>query len=345
MNSRQPMETALSDGAPSEEHPLLEAIRTSACTSIYYVAGNIGVGKSTLLEYLRQNGIAISPEHVSGISLSEFITPGSTGTLEAPMKFASPFFQAEMMLMSFIRSVIPANVPLNEYFRRNEVVFSERGWIENIVFAKANLEMGGGMTEDFYGDYVKKVKIFMFEHRELIKKPTVVLFLWAYQKICIRRIQKRGRAGEENYDSSYMEMLNHCYLMMILLSNVKRGIPFIPKFEVVNWADSHSENSSGLVSRITSFGSSQIRIGTERPSLACSTDGMVDVTFDLDEYLAAFRENPDSVVQRRDNLFALLSDLRQFVFVRASAASQHFLYTFFDAKGSNPESFSHYKEA
>ena len=176
-------------------------------TLLVCVEGNIGTGKSTLLngiEALKKAGVATLQEPVDAW---RDVKIGGKNMLESMYDgtVSKAVFQLAV-LQSRFGPLIAALANKN-----NKVVFSERGpWSEKYVFARSNLS-----SDDF--------KCYDYAHRSLVRElfplvgEVIVLFLHLTLPVdtTLERIKLRGRTEEAKIDASYIETLDDANASMV----------------------------------------------------------------------------------------------------------------------------------
>lgn len=162
---------------------------------MYFIEGNIGVGKSTLVNALKERGLETLQEPVEAWSscrnsngrniLQEFY--------EDPKRWAYTFqsmaFRTRVMGMS--------SLPDNCIIERS--VYTDR-----MVFAEAALDDGYIDTIE-WNDYVSW---FDFIMDKFGKKPDGIIYLRGSPDTCMKQIKQRGRPSEENISLDYLTVLH-----------------------------------------------------------------------------------------------------------------------------------------
>jgi len=156
------------------------------------IAGNIGVGKSTLVKLLTaRNGWEPVFESVT----------------ENP--YLADFYQ-DMPRWSFHSQVFFLSRRLQQHhdlLKRNNSVIQDRSVYEDAeIFAK-NLMRQGAMSERDWGSYYDLYQTL----GAMLQPPHLVIYLKASVATLRRRIQMRGRDYEQQIANSYLEQLNDLY--------------------------------------------------------------------------------------------------------------------------------------
>ncbi len=156
------------------------------------VAGNIGVGKSTLVERLSAilgwkpffEGVVDNPY------LEDFYADMSAWAFHSQVFFLSRRLRDLNRLM---------NVP--------QTVVQDRSVYEDAeIFAK-NLYRQGWIRERDWACYRELYETLV----ELIPPPDLVIYLRASVPTLLQRIEQRGREFEKNISPQYLEQLNQLY--------------------------------------------------------------------------------------------------------------------------------------
>lgn len=156
------------------------------------VAGNIGVGKSTLTAMLAEK-LAWEPFY-EAVDDNPYLAD----------------FYANMQQWSFHSQVFFLSRRLRHHRQildRPGTVVQDRSVYEDAEVFAENLYRQGNMTERDYRTY-----------RELyaamglfLPPPDLVVYLRASVPVLIKRIRKRGRDFERQVSAEYLEQLNHLY--------------------------------------------------------------------------------------------------------------------------------------
>lgn len=160
---------------------------------IFALEGNIGVGKTTILEHLNAAyNIPILKEPIPDISLMErYYTDPKKYALETQLNFLKNRYST---LLKFI-----------EENKDSEFVFIDRSIVGDSVFAAVQLKRGYLTKEEFdlYTFFARTLyssfKNIQVEH---------ILILPPNKLEHLNRIKKRNSSYEENIDQSYLYDLN-----------------------------------------------------------------------------------------------------------------------------------------
>lgn len=159
---------------------------------IVAIAGNIGVGKSTLVEMLgEQMGWQPYFEPVAeNPYLQEFYADMPTWAFHSQIYF----------LTQRLRS-------LRELHEHSSSVIQDRTVYEDAeIFAK-NLYMRGQMNQRDYETYYELFELLT----EMLPPPDLVIYLRASVPTLIQRIEQRGRGYESQITNDYLIQLNQLY--------------------------------------------------------------------------------------------------------------------------------------
>ena len=149
----------------------------------YSIEGNIGSGKSTLIEILKkQKNILFLPEPVD--SWNEIKDTSGVTILERyyqdQKRYAFPF-----QMMAYITRM---NLIKNMVASPDSIVISERSiYTDREIFAKMLYESGdiGEIEYQIYLKYFEEIKL------------DGIIYVQTTPDICLKRIEKRNRKGED----------------------------------------------------------------------------------------------------------------------------------------------------
>lgn len=156
------------------------------------IAGNIGVGKSTLTTLLADKlGWEPFLESVEeNPYLADFYVDMPRWSFHSQMFFLSRRLQQHYLLL-----------------QRSESVIQDRSVYEDAEIFARNLYRQGHMTERDWQTYHELYSILSV----LLKPPNLVLYLRASVPTLIRRIAQRGREFERSVSNEYLASLNDLY--------------------------------------------------------------------------------------------------------------------------------------
>ena len=156
------------------------------------VAGNIGVGKSTLTELLR--------EKLGWEAFYEAV---------ADNPYLSDFYR-DMRQWSFHSQVFFLSRRLRHHRQildRPGIVVQDRSVYEDAEIFAENLYQQGHMTERDYHTYRELYEAMMM----FLPPPDLVVYLRASVPTLLQRIRMRGRDFEQDVSAEYLEQLNQLY--------------------------------------------------------------------------------------------------------------------------------------
>ncbi len=156
------------------------------------VAGNIGVGKSTLVEKLAQNldwhpyfePVAENPY------LEDFYKNMKAWAFQSQVFFLSHRLRMHLDLLENPESVI-----------------QDRSVYEDAEIFAANLFQQGQMSQRDNASYRKLYRLLS----DMLRPPDLVIYLSASVSTLQRRIASRGRDFESNIEGGYLDQLNKLY--------------------------------------------------------------------------------------------------------------------------------------
>lgn len=156
------------------------------------IAGNIGVGKSTLTDVLSRE--------LRGTPFSEAVDTNP---------YLADFYR-DMRAWSFHSQVFFLSQRLwrhCELMRRSGTVIQDRTVYEDAEVFARNLYDQGLMSERDYCVYRQLYEVM----RDLVPPPTLVVYLRASVETLLQRIALRGRHFERDISAAYLERLNSLY--------------------------------------------------------------------------------------------------------------------------------------
>ncbi len=156
------------------------------------IAGNMGVGKSTLTERLSR-------------------TLGATPYLEPSIEnpYLADFYQ-DMQRWAFHSQMYFLGRRLKDHatvIASEGVLIQDRSLYENAEIFAQHLYERGAISERDWATYQE---IYQTAVR-LLRPPDLVIYLQASVPSLVERIQKRGRAFEQTIDVDYLHGLNRLY--------------------------------------------------------------------------------------------------------------------------------------
>jgi deoxyadenosine/deoxycytidine kinase len=181
------------------------------------IDGNIGAGKSTILNHLKENGYVIFEEDLSnwGSLLSLFY--------EDPKRWMCTFQ---------IKILISMN---NQYERMRtykgaQYVFVERSPISSMIFVENGVNSGFLTKEE--ENLIKDI------YSKLRWKPDINFYINTNVDTCYSRMRSRDRECEKDVNKEYLEFLHESYIKTYNSEDIRdcsyiiNGIP--PVVNVVN---------------------------------------------------------------------------------------------------------------
>ncbi len=156
------------------------------------IAGNIGVGKSTLTAMLSQH-LAWEP-FLEGVNdnpyLADFYEDMDKWSFHSQVFFLARRLRHHRQLLE----------------RPNSVIQDRTVYEDAEIFAR-NLYNQGLMTERDYTTYTELYRAVM----AILPPPNLVIYLQASVSTLLQRIQQRGRAYELQMSETYLTQLNELY--------------------------------------------------------------------------------------------------------------------------------------
>lgn len=156
------------------------------------IAGNMGVGKSTLTERLAQT-----------LGATSFLEP----SVENP--YLADFYQ-DMNRWAFHSQMYFLGKRLKDHatvVAREGVLIQDRSLYENADIFARHLYERGAISERDWATYQEIYQTAV----SLLRPPDLVIYLHATVPTLVERIQRRGRSFEQAIDEGYLHGLNHLY--------------------------------------------------------------------------------------------------------------------------------------
>ena len=160
--------------------------------SFVVIAGNIGVGKTTLTEFLaKENGwTAFFEPHESNVFLADFYQDMTRWGFHSQV-----FFLSQRLKQHHAISQVTGNV------------IQDRSIYEDAEIFARNLADQGRLPEREYRTYND-----LYENiKAILSAPDLIVYLRADTEVLLNRITKRGRSYEEGLSREYLEQLANLY--------------------------------------------------------------------------------------------------------------------------------------
>jgi len=171
------------------------------------IVGNIGVGKSTLIEALQNPSL-------SKILLTCFPNPeGNEKVLTFPEEFDEQVLDAfykDPVNHAFMAQIEFLNGRLKRQARIDEargIVLEDRTIFEDYhIFGKAQ-RVSGNMSDEEFITYQRCYNLMT----DKMTEPDLVIYLRANTDVLLERIKSRGRPSEQGIPHDYLNLLNNLY--------------------------------------------------------------------------------------------------------------------------------------
>lgn len=156
------------------------------------IAGNIGVGKTTLVSLLSQqmDWLPFFEPEVSNPYLSDFYSDMKGWAFHSQVYFLSRRLQSHHEI---------ANIP--------NTVLQDRSVYEDAEIFARNLYVQGYINERDFATYTALYHTML----EFLPAPDLVIYLRASVPVLLKRINIRGREYEKNISADYLKDLNQLY--------------------------------------------------------------------------------------------------------------------------------------
>ena len=156
------------------------------------VAGNIGVGKSTLVNLLCEP-LSCDPFYepvTQNPYLADFYNDMNTWSFHSQVFFLAHRLKTQHNILKYPRSVI-----------------QDRSIYEDAEIFARNLYLQGNLTQRDYETYFSLYQSLV----EFLPPPDLVIFLSASVSTLVRRISQRNRSYEQSIPPDYLDRLNRLY--------------------------------------------------------------------------------------------------------------------------------------
>ena len=166
-------------------------------SKLIYLEGNIGAGKTTILNYIRDNykSCVVLPEPIEQwMKMDNLFMKMYTN----PKKWGFPF-QIYALSTRLDRNKIEVEKAIKNGCKY--IILERSGLVDKDCFMKLMLE-NGNIDNTLYKIYESLYNSFMMTHD--MHKDAIILYLKTNIDNCIKRIQKRSRTSENVIDKNYL---------------------------------------------------------------------------------------------------------------------------------------------
>ena len=171
------------------------------------IIGNIGAGKSTLIDQIVSNqsrSVIIHTCQSLGISNQFFVFPEEFVPKKLEKFYKNPQKHAYDLQLEFLKSRIKRSQGIHKI---KGVILEDRTLFEDFhIFGQAQFLLGRMNAKQF-----KKYQQFYLGSLPLVHHPDLVVYLQASPHDLLARIKKRNRASEANIGIEYLTLLNRLY--------------------------------------------------------------------------------------------------------------------------------------
>ncbi len=168
------------------------------------IAGNIGVGKTTLTQIVAEH-FHWSPVYESVIDnpyLDDFYANMNRWSFHLQVYFLAKRFQSH-----------------HEIHQGNYSIVQDRTIYEDVEIFAYNLHQMGNMSDRDYQNYREVFRGMI----PFLRKPDLIIYLQASTDTLMSRIKKRGRSYEKRISPEYLHQLNIAYERWI--KRIRSDIP------------------------------------------------------------------------------------------------------------------------
>lgn len=209
---------------------------TSKFPPLVVIEGNIGSGKSYLLEHLRSSSVNTSKI----LFVDEPVQLFENYNGHKPLKLLEEDPQHEATAVQ-LHIICTLRKYYNSIFKKNfttetEIIICDRYFVSALIFIETLYRC------EYISHFAKTVlEAEVKEHLPMFPKVTGVFFLDTPVELCINRIQSRARPGETRLvDWKYLKYIEEAYAKL-------------QKNKVADWCTSSSTEINVLIAEITSF--------------------------------------------------------------------------------------------
>ena len=182
-----------------------QTIKNKMDTYIFSVEGNIGSGKSTLVEYLKEHLKNVGDYKIiylqEPVNVWNTVTDGNGVNILTKYYLDQKKYAFSFQMMAYITRLTQLKQVLEN--NKNCIIITERCLhTDREIFAKM-LHDSGKMEDIEYTIYLKWFDSF------LPKSPSSFIYLKTLPLTCMDRIKKRNRVGEESINLDYLNDCNY----------------------------------------------------------------------------------------------------------------------------------------
>ncbi|HJN37715.1 MAG TPA: deoxynucleoside kinase [Gammaproteobacteria bacterium] len=171
------------------------------------IIGNIGVGKSTLIEALEKSPlkeILLSMCNSYELEKNLYVFPEEFDPKVLDAFYKDPVKHAFTAQIEFLNARLKRQSKIQKV---SGIVLEDRTIYEDFhIFGKAQ-KMLKHLSEQEYGVYQRTYELML----DKINKPNILVYLQADTPTLMNRIAKRGRDSEKSIEKEYIDYLNTLY--------------------------------------------------------------------------------------------------------------------------------------
>lgn len=179
---------------------------------VVQIEGNIGSGKSTFIEYIKDNLEKFHPSS-SGLNIKYIFEPISdwqnvNGINLLELYYENPKRFAELFQTNAFFTLLKSSLKIN--YEKIDLIIMERSLYSSIIFFCNLLLADNLITQEFYSIIMNAYQDF----EDIIIHPNIVIYFQIDNSditILKTNIQKRQRKGENIISIEYLKKLNNIY--------------------------------------------------------------------------------------------------------------------------------------
>jgi len=168
---------------------------------IFCIDGNIGAGKTTILNELKNRGYCVYEEELSewGELLNRFYSDQKRWMCTLQVAILHSMQQQYKNLVQTQNSAVGAGAQAHN----QKIVFIERSPQSSMIFVKNGVKQGFIDNEE--ANVIKNI------YNDLYWNPDKVFYLDTDVNLCYDRMKLRGRECEKNVTKDYLQFINDEY--------------------------------------------------------------------------------------------------------------------------------------
>jgi deoxyadenosine/deoxycytidine kinase len=175
---------------------------------IVSISGNIGAGKTSVLNYLRSQGECVFLEGHDRGSWKTILNKMYKNPKEYTYLFQTLVLADMKDVMVMADCMMKNTTP-----RERRIVWVERSCVDCIAFARVNNQIGNLSDDEMYA--------FDKIYNHCVGLPAVIVSLKTTVKTCMQRVASRGRDCEQHLESDYLTRIEESTGREVHISGVR----------------------------------------------------------------------------------------------------------------------------